>query len=290
MKPRAKLALPIAATLALMAAGYALLAGAGTDRAADKTADKTATATDHSVHLVATDQPQYQYGTGGAGGGGAAALPPGSTMTASGPFGPPDLDLIVKVRQASLWEMPAGQMAQSQASSERVKQVGATLAADHKVLNEVCEKLAAQFGVTIPDTPNADQQSWLAELRGAYGQQFDQIFADRLRGAHGKVFAAIALVRAGTRNNVIRDFATTANSVVMKHMTLLESTGLVNYAALPTAPPPTSKAAPAAAAAGVAPTSVPLAIPGVLLVAALALIVAAFVKWIGLNKSSSPGR
>jgi predicted outer membrane protein len=283
MKPRAKLALPIAATLALMAAGYALLAGVGTDRAADK----TATATDHSVHLVATDQPQYQYGTGGTGGG-AAALPPGYTLTASGPFGPPDLDLIVKVRQASLWEMPAGQMAQSQASSERVKQVGATLAADHKVLNEACEKLAAQFGVTIPDTPNADQQSWLTELRGAYGQQFDQIFADRLRAAHGKVFAAIALVRAGTRNNVIRDFATTANSVVMKHMTLLESTGLVNYAALPTAPPPT-KAAPAAAA-GIAPASVPLAIPGVLLVAALALIVAAFVKWIGLNKSSSPGR
>jgi predicted outer membrane protein len=284
MTPRAKLALPIAATLALLAAGYAVLAGTGTGRAGDN----TAAVPDHSVHLVATEQPGYQYGSGGTGAG-AAALPPGYTMTASGPFGPPDLDLIVKVRQASLWEMPAGQMAQSQASSERVKQVGATLASDHKILNEVCEKLAAQFGVTIPDTPNPDQQTWLGELRGAYGQQFDQIFADRLRGAHGKVFAAIALVRAGTRNNVIRDFATTANTVVMKHMTLLESTGLVNYAALPTAPPPT-KAAPAAAA-GIAPASVPLAIPGVLLVAALVLIVAAFVKWIGLNKKSpSPGR
>src|SRR5256885_12703228 len=103
MTPRAKLALPIAATLALLAAGYAVLAGAGTDRAGDH----TAAVPDHSVHLVATEQPGYQYGSGGAGGG-AAALPPGYTMTASGPFGPPDLDLIVKVRQASLWEMPAG--------------------------------------------------------------------------------------------------------------------------------------------------------------------------------------
>ncbi len=283
MKPRirVRVAMPIAVTLALMAAGYAALAGAGTAGSAE---GDTARA-NHEVHLVATDQPQYQYDSS------TTTLPAGYTMTPSGPFGPPDLDLIVKVRQASLWEMPAGQMAQSQAAAERVKQVGATLAADHQTLNQVCEKLAAQFGVTIPDQPNNDQQKWLGELRGAYGQQFDQIFADRLRGAHGKVFAAIALVRAGTRNSVIRDFATTANTIVMKHMTLLESTGLVNYAALPTAPPPTTAPAAAqAAAAGIAPASVPLAIPGVLLVAALVLIVAAFVKWIGLNKSQSPGR
>jgi hypothetical protein len=34
-------------------------------------------------------------------------------------------------------------------------------------------------------------------------------------------------VRAGTRSEVIRAFAQQANDVVMKHMTLLESTGLV---------------------------------------------------------------
>jgi len=40
-------------------------------------------------------------------------------------------------------------------------------------------------------------------------------------------------VRAGTRNDLIRSFAQTAVNVVMKHMTLLESIGDVDFGALP---------------------------------------------------------
>ena len=41
------------------------------------------------------------------------------------------------------------------------------------------------------------------------------------------MFGLVSEVRAGTRNDEIRAFAQQANDVVMKHMTLLESTGLV---------------------------------------------------------------
>ncbi|HEY7044158.1 MAG TPA: hypothetical protein VH419_10865, partial [Nocardioidaceae bacterium] len=40
--------------------------------------------------------------------------------------------------------------------------------------------------------------------------------------------STIAEVRAGTHNKTILDFATQANSIVLKHMTLLEATGYVN--------------------------------------------------------------
>jgi putative membrane protein len=169
----------------------------------------------------------------------------GWVMTPSGPLGPADRDLLVKVRLAGLWEAPAGQMAQTKAKSERVKEVGHHLATDHIALDEQVRTTAAKLKVELPDQPNADQQGWLKEMSGSEGAEFDQIFADRLRAAHGKVFAVIAQVRAGTRNDVIRAFAQVGNAVVMKHMTLLESTGLVNFEGLPTPPAP-AVAAPAA--------------------------------------------
>jgi predicted outer membrane protein len=168
--------------------------------------------------------------------GGSGALPAGWTLTPYGPLTPADRDLLVRVRQAGLWEMPAGLMAQTQAASGRVKTVGAQLMADHHGLDVQVQELAGKLGVTLPDQPNKDQQGWLAEMRDKVGNGFDTVFANRLRAAHGKVFSIVSAVRAGTSNDLIREFGQTAVNVVMKHMTLLESTGLVDYAALPTAP------------------------------------------------------
>ena len=44
----------------------------------------------------------------------------GWTQTESGPLGAADRDLLAKVRQAGLWEMPTGQQMQQRGSSQRV--------------------------------------------------------------------------------------------------------------------------------------------------------------------------
>ena len=172
-------------------------------------------------------------------------LPPGSsagstqyTQSASGPIGPADRDLLVRVRQAGLWEIPVGQWAQTRAESASVKETGKHLVEDHTKLDVATRALAAKLGVPIPDTANADQQSWMAQLSAEKGPAFDKDFANLLRAAHGKVFAVVADVRAGTRNEEIRNFANTANTVVLKHMTLLEGTGLVDFGELPEPPTP----------------------------------------------------
>ncbi|HEY7595386.1 MAG TPA: hypothetical protein VH969_19705, partial [Actinophytocola sp.] len=79
-----------------------------------------------------------------------------------------------------------------------------------------------------PDKPKSSHQGWMNEISGKTGEDFDKTFATRLRAAHGSVFSTIAEVRAGTHNKTILDFATQANSIVLKHMTLLEATGYVN--------------------------------------------------------------
>ncbi|WP_312867658.1 DUF4142 domain-containing protein [Amycolatopsis pithecellobii] len=160
-----------------------------------------------------------------------------------------DRDLLNRVRQAGLWEMPSGDMARVRAQTPQVRDVGQTLMVDHGRLDVQVRQLAAKYGVVLPDQATADQQSWLAEERAATTtSDFERVFVNRLRAAHGVIFAVIAQVRAGTRNDDIRAFAATANQVVLRHISLLESTGLVDYNALPQ-PTVSSTAATSAASA-----------------------------------------
>ncbi|WP_433437981.1 DUF4142 domain-containing protein [Nonomuraea sp. CA-141351] len=169
------------------------------------------------------------------------------TQTSSGPLTAADRDLLIKVRQAGLWEMPAGQYAETRAESQRVKEVGRLIMQDHIKLDLLTRQTAKKLGVALPDEPNADQQSWLAQLAAESGPAFDKDFANLLRAAHGKVFTVVAGVRSGTRNSEIRKFAQEGINFVMRHMTLLESTGLVDHNQLPE--PPTPSPAPPVAMA-----------------------------------------
>jgi predicted outer membrane protein len=160
----------------------------------------------------------------------AVAAPAPAQLSAS------DLALFNGVRLAGLWEMPAGQMAAERGSRQRVREVGAEIAAQHADLDQLVVDAANKVGVQLPTEPSDQQQGWLDEMRDASSdREFDQIFVDRLRAAHGKIFPVIGSVRSGTRNEVARKLAQDANQFVLNHMTLLESTGLVRYAALPAA-------------------------------------------------------
>jgi predicted outer membrane protein len=148
-----------------------------------------------------------------------------SQQSAQQPLSDLDREFLVVINFANLWEVPMGDLAAERGSTQRARDVGATIAQDHRTLDGAVNDLAGQFGVPLTDTPSSSTQKWMDEISATSGQEFDRVFSDRLRGAHGTVFGLIAEVRAGTRNSVIRDFATQANTIVMKHMTLLESIG-----------------------------------------------------------------
>jgi putative membrane protein len=149
-----------------------------------------------------------------------------------------DRDFVVKVRLAGLWEIPAGNMAQQKSADPRVRKIGKSIAEQHVTLDKLDMAVAKKLGIALPNQPNWDQRSWLAEMKAANSTTFDQIFIDRLRAAHGNIFPAIGTIRSSTRNDAVRKLAQESNQFVMTHLTLLESSGLVDYGALPTAPPP----------------------------------------------------
>ncbi|MDA2809243.1 DUF4142 domain-containing protein [Nocardiopsis sp. RSe5-2] len=159
-------------------------------------------------------------------------------MTDHGPLGPADRDALAKVRQANLWEIPTGQQAEERARSDRVREVGGILADDHALMDEQVREVARELEVELPSMPSAQQQDWMDELAGLSGDAYDRTAVNRLRFAHGEVIQVLAEVRAGTRNSLVRSFVQHAMFMVLKHITLLESTGLVDFERLPEPPPP----------------------------------------------------
>jgi predicted outer membrane protein len=154
---------------------------------------------------------------------------------ASTQLGVADLTLLNGVRQAGLWEIPAGQMAAQKGTTAQIRQVGQMIATQHVQLDQLTVDAANKLGVTLPATPTTQQQGFLTQLQAAKGIQFDQLFVTFLRGTHGFIFPVISAVRASTHNAVVRALAGQASIFVMHHMQMLESTGLVQYARLPPA-------------------------------------------------------
>jgi len=166
-----------------------------------------------------------------------------------------DATLLVKVRQAGLWEMPSGIMAMQKGTTQAVKDVGFAIMIDHGRLDKMTRDLAQGMGVALPEQPSDEQRGWLGEEMNATGQNFDRIFANRLRAAHGSVLNVLAQLRSGTRDERVRAFAVTGNQAVMRHMALLESTGMVDYDSLPEAVV-SATSAPAGAPLGLDPSQI----------------------------------
>lgn len=187
----------------------------------------------------------------------APASDTGWTDTRWGPLGPADRDLLQKARLAGLWEGPTGQQAEQRASSPAVKEAGRHLGAEHADLDAQTRVVADKLGVLLPSRPTDQQLGWMNDLSTRGGTDYDRAFIQIVRAAHGAILPQIAQVRAGTRNDLMRQFATTADEFVTRHIGYLEGTGLVDYSALP-APAGPVPAAPRSAADLIVPCIVVL--------------------------------
>ncbi|MFF7391124.1 DUF4142 domain-containing protein [Streptomyces scabiei] len=149
-----------------------------------------------------------------------------------GPLTAADRDLIIRVRLAGLWELPAAEKAMARSKSPEVKEAADHLIVGHKDLDERVRAVASQMGVELPNVPNEQQQGFLAQMDNATDDQFDRVWANLLRSAHGKIFPAIGQVRNMTENTLVRQLASDTNQTVLDHITMLEKTGQVDFDAI----------------------------------------------------------
>lgn len=89
-----------------------------------------------------------------------------------------DRDFMVRAAAGGLYEVEAGRLAESKASSAELKSFGAMLIKDHSTANEELKALAAAKGVDLPTALPADKQKRLDKVSSA--KNFDKEFIDEV--------------------------------------------------------------------------------------------------------------
>ncbi|SMD14592.1 protein of unknown function [Lentzea albidocapillata] len=140
---------------------------------------------------------------------------------------PSDRELLVLLTQHSLWQKPASRESSNRAREAKVRKVAGQLAAEHTQLAQAVTEAARQIGVDLPSEPTTEQKSWANAISSSSGEELDSMYANLSRAADGSLVSQVAHARATTKNVPARIAAQTALTILLKHMLLLESTGLV---------------------------------------------------------------
>jgi predicted outer membrane protein len=138
-----------------------------------------------------------------------------------------DMTLLIGLRQAAGWEIPAAKAAAEKGSTPKIRQAGQKLADEQSQLDRQTVDVIKKLGATVQVPPTAEQDSVLNKLQSAAGRQFDQLFVNSLRNGYGFLYTIIGEVRASTRTTLIRQLADQANVSFLTYMQALEGTGMV---------------------------------------------------------------
>ena len=154
----------------------------------------------------------------------------GTWKTKCGPLTSLDRDFLRSMRSAGLWEVPAGRAARERSTKKSVRAAGDRVVKGCGELDKRIIQAGRTLNVSLPNRAKDSQRQYLIEIENAKGRKFDEAFVNNVRKQGGTNLGLVGLVRDQTRNSLVRSLATKANSIVLDHISVLEGTGLVNYA------------------------------------------------------------
>jgi putative membrane protein len=85
-----------------------------------------------------------------------------------------DSDYLKTSAEGSSLEVILGQVAQTHASDQSVKNFGKRMIHDHTIEHKQVKRIGESFGITLPDEPSKKQKKDIKELSQYYGSEFDK--------------------------------------------------------------------------------------------------------------------
>jgi len=145
-------------------------------------------------------------------------MPAGSTV----PFVKADSMFVAEAAMGSLMEIEAGNMAQQMGSSQRVKDFGAMLVADHsKASNEL--KSLVNGRVMLMDSLPAATRKHLDAMKKMTGKAFDNHFLMMMSDDHKKDIAKFRKQSESGTDAQLKSWAGTTLPTLQKHMDTVQA-------------------------------------------------------------------
>jgi putative membrane protein len=159
--------------------------------------------------------------------GNPAGLAPGTRETspgvpASGETNQVDRLFVEQLAMANRAEIEAGKLAVGKARNAAVGQFARRMTDNHTQANNRLTELAKGRNITLPDTPNAEQQMMQERLRKSSGADFDISYIQGQITSHQKAATLLEWEIDSGENNQIKQFASQMLPVVFQHLQMAQ--------------------------------------------------------------------
>ncbi|HEX8869307.1 MAG TPA: DUF4142 domain-containing protein, partial [Lentzea sp.] len=145
---------------------------------------------------------------------------------------PSERSFMVSLRQANSWLVPISKEAPARTTNAGISNAGRDIFEGHSRLDVDLLKAATDLGVVLPNDVSSEHQAIINEMEGRTGDNHDRAYATIVRQAQGGLLVMAVQTRATTQNTTIRTLAHQTVQMLIRTMTVLENTGLVDPSAL----------------------------------------------------------
>lgn len=132
-----------------------------------------------------------------------------------------DRSFISQAAYGSLAEVELGELAQTQASSQQVREFGGRMVTEHTQMNKDLVALASNKGVTPPTSPDPGRQEIGDMLEQLSGAEFDRQYVPQQLADHEATLGLFQIQSNRGQDVELRQFAQRYTPVIQRHVEML---------------------------------------------------------------------
>jgi putative membrane protein len=131
-----------------------------------------------------------------------------------------DLEFMKDAARGGVAEVKMGELGQSNAESQQVKEFAKKLVADHTKANQELKQLASKKGVTLPDAMSEQHKTMIQHLSSLKGREFDSAFKQHAVEDHQKDIEKFKTASEKAKDPELKAFASKTLPVLQQHLDL----------------------------------------------------------------------
>src|ERR1039457_6792527 len=129
-----------------------------------------------------------------------------------------DQGFILAAAQGGMTEVKLGELISKNGKRDDVKEFGQMMVKDHTAINDDLKSLAAQKGVTLPDSLDAKHQGMVDKMAALTGSKFDHAYITGMIKDHKMDAKEFKAESAETKDADIKSFVDKSIPVVDEHL------------------------------------------------------------------------
>ena len=145
------------------------------------------------------------------------------TTTGNAPLTKDDSSFVMEAAAGGLMEVQAGQLAQQNASSQRVKDFGNMMVTDHSKANDELKSYASGHGITLPDSLPASMKKHLDAMKNMKGSAFDKHYVSMMVEDHQKDVAKFKKESTDANDAQLKTWAGNTLPTLQKHLDSIQA-------------------------------------------------------------------